>query len=247
MNVKVIGSAEARQDFVYSSFGHLSRGLFWKPDDLIMVVGDEINVYLDESGSENNSSKFFLVTGLLGIETDWRELDKEWRDALREENQRRAAAGIKERTCYFHAKDYFQKRNDPDDSFIRRLAEIVSHHDLYGFTVVLQPSLWDRVNTKYQLEEARLFPYPICGRGCVVLASEWCAKEKLDFDRVKFFFEDREYNHWNDLGDWLKRRFGFRPVSGYKKKETPLQAADYVAWLIQKHLGLHPENSAEMR
>ncbi len=220
---------EYEHNLAYDSFRHLAAALFWKSDDLIVVASvaeQEHTAYFDESGSRQ-SEKFVVVGGYVGNLDRWTEFTKSWREAL-------DRAGVE----YFHAKEFFpsagqfkkwkHKKAEHDD-FNRNLVKLQTDSVACAFLVIIPMSVWTEVNRRYQLEESGLFPYPLCGRGCVRLVRNWCKKHDFPQHRTKFIFESGSRD-WGHLTTWIEKGFGFKPQPGVKKEDLPLQAADYLAW-----------------
>ena len=53
----------------------------------------------------------------------------------------------------------------------------------------------------------------------------------LDYLPLKYFFEDGD-QHWGQMSDRIKERFGARPIPA-TKKDAPTQAADFIAYEVR--------------
>ena len=208
----------------YDPFCHLSRALFWAPDRLVVALG--LTAYFDDSGTRND--RFMLVAGYIASVAQWERFNADWGLRLARHN-----------LSWFRATDFAQstgpfsswkgKSQAFRGSLSRDLANIIKSYVAEGFVQAIDAQGWRRLNHNWQLEESRLAPYSLCGRGIVEQVYAWCKLHSYPENEVEFIFDDGSYNK-GALMERLQRDLGILPIFRSDRTLRPLQAADWFAY-----------------
>jgi hypothetical protein len=201
------------------------------------------SLYCDAAGGEDHG--FIVVAGYLSNCDKWQMFEEEWKILLAENG-----------LPYFHMKEFAQSKGpfanwkDDEDrraSFLSKAAQIIKNRVLRSFACLVEFSVFDSVAARYPLKDLAGNPYALAGRSCVAKAGN--SLEGVGSD-VTYVFEDGD----KGKGELMRimERDGyplpvFRPsrdriVKGNLIRGViPLQAADFAAYEIRKHISEDPE------
>ena len=185
--------------------------------------------YFDDSGHITNK-KVLLVCGFVASVERWALFEKEWAAILRQPK-----FGLD----YLHMKEFrrysgkFEKFKDDlmlQTALFSTLYELLQMRAeaTFGCTVFLED--YERVNAEYMLRETYGHPFALAGCASINKAIGWMEAKRPN-DRIQFVF-DQGTDGWGELRSMAKKFWTDEviPVEGTFKKQTPLQAADHVAW-----------------
>ena len=173
-----------------------------------------------------------LVAGWVGNVDQWILWEQGWKQVL---------SDYKIQSGVFHMTDFeaAQWGRDADNEFAHlatserqrfrsRLINHIATRCRHCFCTMVPMHDYKEVNEMYYLEEWLGKPYSIAALGLVQKLKAW--KDQWEPDSpLEVFFEDGTKHK----GDLIKvfRQFGYEePIFREKKKVTPLQAADMLAW-----------------
>lgn len=192
--------------------------------------------YFDESGT-HGGSETLVVSGYVASVEQWLDFDKAWKDALADEG-----------LTHFHMKDFahskkeFESWKGDEDRrarFLERLIGIIRKNIRKSYSIAIVLQGYKDIDSKYYFREYFGKPYAFCARLCMAGVEEW--KESHGYqDPILNVFEDGA-NDKSSLIALLKRDNYPAPIFGEKRKHTPLQAADFVAW---EHLKIYNQKEA---
>jgi hypothetical protein len=208
-----------------------------RPSVMAMLKG-----YADDSRPNN---RIWAIAGYVGNDLKWEAFEERWAKLLK-------VHGVP----YFHMKELGQpngayakwhplKEHQAEiDAFFRDITTIISDCWLSGFWSIVRIADLERFNAEKGL---RLEPYPLAAYGCILaIAQEFGdLTSEIFFDRVEKVHSKLEKaeayagsdTHWGEaLGNVglfpLQKNVTWREL-------TPLQAADFFTWELQRnHLGI---------
>ena len=205
------------------------------PDSLGYVC--MLAAYFDESGT-HEGSQAVAVAGYIAHADQWAVFDRQWKEAL---------ADFKR--PYFHMTDYAGNRQGyrwgtKRPHRFNRLMSIINRNVEIGIGVVLDVDAWNHhVQTK---EEKRYFgtsKYDFCATVVLGLVALWC-DDKGIHEGIAYTYEQGA-NGWREFHETYKKEYANAHNRQYyrllgdvsfrdKKRFTPLQAADIVAFQMHK-------------
>ena len=187
--------------------------------------------YFDRS----ESSELTIVGGWLSTTDKWEKFDADWRIAL-----------AKAEVPYFHMKEFAPSAGEfaswkgyetKRRNLIQRLVSIIGDYVEVGVCMVVEHVNFEKANSVYELEETMGNPYVICGKLCVERANEWLRVNRGVPFALRYIFEDGDEGKSR-----LLRALANVPSVSFEPSRDlpgrvglrPLQAADFVAWEINK-------------
>ena len=207
--------------------------------------------YFDASGTHDNRdsrgrpSPSVSVAGYMATPKQWKQFDKDWKQRLDKDN-----------LPYFHMTEFvaqggiFKKRDEwpkeRRDSLIQDLIKIISNNVLYGLGMVVFRADYDQVITiEPQAAIVLGSPYAFCAFRCFESGVDWARRTKYD-ESIKYIFESGdEFKHQIQdthtficSQDRLREFYKFSSSLTFEDgvKVRPLQAADILAWELNKEL-----------
>ncbi len=187
------------------------------------------SAYFDESGHPDKGSHL-VVAGCIADVGQWVHFDREWKAAL-------APLG----TDVFHMVDFDQRKKPFDaltetqaDDLLELLVGIICRRIEKSLAQILRLNEYNAINHKYVFAQCYGFPYPMLGRGSIGQVQTWAEKHAVPESELLYFFENGA-KHKGQL-EWIAERDKFQiPIFLEKKKHTPLQAGDLLAWCLHLH------------
>ncbi len=228
----------------YSRLRHLVNAVRLNHDPRSTVIV-ALTAYLDASGTQDEGT-YLIVSGFLSSEKLWLKFEREWKRVL-------DRAGIN----YFHMKEFTQSmgqfrawkgQEEKRKELLRRLIDIIGRTTMQSFSAGVLLADWGQCNNQYQLREQRFTPYALCGWVCVEQVYRWCEEKSYPKNEVLFIAERGDKGQ-GDLVRRVEQDYGVRLRLEAKVPEkvelpiTPLQASDFAAWQINKHLRQHAEGT----
>lgn len=198
----------------------------------------KITVYLDESGT-HRGSEAVAVAGYVATDDAWNDFNGEWREALDE-------FGLEYfRMSRFSSRTgrYVGWTEGMRHERLRRLIDITNRHALASVGSVIPLEAYDRIFIGPARDRSG-GPYGLAGIACAIEVGQWLRQESDS--AAMFVFES------GALGSSQLQKFvddvrgdakhtGILSVSFAGKREfTPLQAADILAYEIQRLPGGDP-------
>jgi hypothetical protein len=202
--------------------------------------------YFDESYNHRtektqNDPLVYTVACCLSTVTRWKKFEKRWRFQLQ-------MAGVES----FHMKDYESRQgpyhdwsNEKRVKVLKGLHKIMKDHILYGCSVTLNKEDFDEKikSTPLLAHHFGKNYYDFNVRLCVKELNEWCDRNAYRDDMLYVFGEEGKQGSALDrmFGEVLrdpklKRRYRTKDrwVKGIMKEVLPLQAADILAYELNK-------------
>lgn len=183
------------------------------------------------------------VAGYLATPRQWIQFDKEWSKGLNE-------VGL----AYFHMAEFvarkgiFAKLTDKERAdLIPRLIGIISANVIYGLGMAVLRADYDRLMAEEpQAGKVLGSPYAFCAFRCFESATDWAIDANYN-ESIRYVFEDSdEFKHqvmdthtFICKHDALREKYRFLGGSltfEDGKKSKPLQAADILAWEMNREL-----------
>jgi hypothetical protein len=202
--------------------------------------------YFDESYSHKTKTDptrplIYTVAGWISTVERWRKLRKEWMKALRQ-------AQIPD----FHMKDYEWRQGVYADwvegkriKVLRRLHWLIKEHVLAGVSVSVNITAFNEIMTPAAKKDYGKTPYGFDARLCLRQTGFWADRNKIN-EPIHYVFahQTKQGGELNWIFDsCLKNpetRDWFRLNSiwskGFANQEPALQAADIIAYEINKHV-----------
>lgn len=190
----------------------------------LMVV---LKVYSDESGK--GDPRTFVMAGFIARAEVWAEFENDWNAVLA-----RPPA-----IPYFHMADAVASG---DFDRIAALAALIRKHKLSGISVLIYMPDYDLV-VRNQISRRFDNPYFFALIRQMELAVEWQIDHNID-EPMDFIFDEQRHESdflqwiWSQIEpgwpDWIRRRFGNRPIHLDDKSNPALQAADMLAWTLRR-------------
>jgi hypothetical protein len=189
--------------------------------------------YLDESGTHGSGS-VTAVGGLIGFDSAWTSLEREWQDALRD-------IGVKT----FHAVDCehgegeFARIQRPiRRAIVNRLARVIAKHDVTTvWSAVLNQDWDDIVDDDFLC--LYLKPFDLCFDYVTQRMRYWCARHAPGYSIALVYSEQREFGDriravW-DAYHRSKEAGGLSAFSTSSPRDcVALQAADLFVYEMAK-------------
>jgi hypothetical protein len=228
----------------YDAFEHLCSSLFLEKDNLVAVL----TAYFDESYNHLHPDRsdeplLYTVGCWLSTVERWKKFGRRWASILNE-------AGIDD----FHMNRY-ESRFPPYDTWsdkkrirvLQKLHKAIRDTYIYGCVVSVHKAEWD----EFMKDDAKLrnsfgrTHYGFCVQACVMLISDWCAKNSFN-EEIHYIFA-----HLNKQGGVLdplfkrvlsdpklKSRYRVGKIwsKGFAKDVAQLQAADIQAYEWNKRM-----------
>jgi hypothetical protein len=207
--------------------------------------------YFDASGTHDNldsqgrPSPAVSVAGYLATPKQWEQFDKDWKQRLDKDN-----------LPYFHMAEFvaqgglFKKRNEwpkeRRDALIQDLIKIIGYNMTYGLGMVVFRADYDRVIAREpQVATVLGSPYAFCSFRCFESAVDWARRAKYR-ESIKYVFESGDgFKHQvQDTHTFICNQDSLREFYKFSGsltfddgvKTRPLQAADILAWELNKEL-----------
>jgi hypothetical protein len=200
------------------------------------------SLYCDAAGGKDHG--FIVVAGYLSTYEKWLAFNREWNILL----------GTVD-LPYFHMKEFAQSRGPfadwKDDeprraAFLSRAAGIIKGHVLRSFACLVEFKVYAKVGERYPLKEIAGNPYALAAKCCAAKASNCLPGLR---EGIEFVFDDGD----EGKGDLMRimERDGY-PAPIFKPSRdrvrngrtvrglVPLQAADFAAYEIRKHIADDP-------
>ena len=211
-----------------SSFGHMAAAIFAKPSDLMaIIIPSPLTIYGDASGKEEDP--IIAVGGVVGRVDEWLAFESKWNAVLKEFDM-----------PYFHMREFahsvgayeigWKGLEDKRKAFIDGLVKAIVPHAAYWMGCCIVRDDYLRVDAEYKLHES-YYPYTICARACVELATDW---RDVHYPTVpiEYIFECGD-PHRGQLRDAVYLKYGVEPIFR-KRDNVPLQVADFAAYEVLK-------------
>ena len=195
------------------------------------------SLYCDAAGGKDHG--FIVVAGYLSTYEKWLAFNREWNLLL-------GAYDLP----YFHMKEFAQskgpfvrwKDENRRAAFLSRAAGTIKNHVLRSFACLAEFDVFAKVCEDHSLKELAGCPYALAARSCVAKAGNCLEGAGSD---VSYIFEDGDEGRGELMR--IMERDGypapiFRPSRDRVKNGrlvrglVPLQAADFAAYEIRKHI-----------
>jgi hypothetical protein len=219
----------------------LAQALFCKPDSLFAMI-NSYGLYCDAAGGKDHG--FIVVAGYLSTYEKWLAFNREWNLLLGASN-----------LPYFHMKEFAQSKgpfeNWKDDEkrravFLSTAVGIIKGHVLRSFACLVEFDVYAKVAERYPLKELAGCPYALAARSCVAKVGNCLEGAGSD---VIYVFDDGD----EGKGELMRimKRDGYPPPVFWPSRDRavkgnlvrgmiPLQAADFAAYEIRKHIAEDP-------
>lgn len=195
---------------------------------MLIVAPDPLSLYCDASGNEREP--LTVVGGVIASAQEWKDFEPKWRAVLK-------ASKVE----YFRASEFasstgafakgWKKNQKRRDAFSWQLLQTIGSTVRWWCAIAILQSEYEKADRIYEVHE-NYQPFTIASVTCIELATKWREGSKLDYLPLKYFFESGD-DHWGQMSDRIKERFGAPPIPG-DKKDPPHQAADFVAYEARK-------------
>jgi hypothetical protein len=201
-----------------------------------------ISAYFDDSGT-HDESKVVLVAGIFGTEARMENLDRNWKQHL-------AAPldGRKEAIKRFHAYDCDQSTGEftrwtrtETDYFRHQLRTVIIESEVAAYGLACSRRDYDKI-IKGNIRSVLGTPEGFCINQCFVRSLAWVQRNTFD-PQMKYVFDNRPagvqryagtvYDAFAQWVDPPPRLAGYSFLSSFKIR--PLQAADLVAWELNRY------------
>lgn len=235
---------------------YLNREAYFRSPNTLICVMKKLEGYLDASGQQTAlNDKAIVVSAVLSTPFYWQEFDKEWIKALTDENI--PLTKPDQRRPFFRSAQ-FQNKNHPFrdefgwnktryDLFYDRLIKIINRRSLYSVAIGIDLEDYRRFVTDYPdsliiFGSSGMFAATLCFLHCAQYAYRCNYDETISyiFDRGDTFKDELEksFNTLSEdpvaLKEWHFKEGGL--AFGNKEIYSPIQAADVVAWELNKHI-----------
>ncbi len=180
--------------------------------------------YFDASG--DSSSVALVVAGCVSNYKKWERFEEGWKAILRRE-------GVSE----FHMTDFASSRGEFKTwegqterrrNFVADLLECGRKNVNKAFATVVMLADYKTVDRHFQLREMTGPQYVIAGHQCVRMVKTW-QRKNAKVKELEIAFESGDL-HQNRLRKICLAEEGVEPICLPKKKATPFQLADLIAW-----------------
>jgi len=219
----------------------LAQGLFCEPDSLFAMISS-YSLYCDAAGGKDHG--FIVVAGYLSAYEKWLAFNREWNILL-------AAYGLP----YFHMKEFAQSKGPFENwkgsekrraAFLSRAVGIIKDQVMRSFACVVEFDVFNKVAERHPLKAMAGCPYALAARSCAAKAANCLPGLR---EEITFFFDDGDEGRGELMR--IMERDGypapiFRPSRDRVKNGrtvkglVPLQAADFAAYEIRKHIADDP-------
>jgi hypothetical protein len=200
--------------------------------------------YFDESGSKD--TPMLTMAGYLSDERRWRIFERDWQKTLKE-----YCAG------YLHMREFAQSRGEfkgwPEwkrKAFLQKLIWVIKSTVLFRVGAVVPCKDYMETVGATDPKDTRRSPFWLCFLSCMSAVLSYCAKNDITDDVALVFDENSEssqhavgfYSAMKSLPEIKNRSQLFSLSFADDKKLTPLQAADLLAYELNKyHRGFERE------
>ncbi len=201
--------------------------------------------YFDESGSKD--TPVLTMAGYLSDERRWRRFEREWFKSLKE-------YGAK----YLHMREYTQSRGEFDGwpewkrkAFLKKLIWVIKSMVLFRVGAVVPCADYLETVGAEDPKDTRRSPFWLCFLSCLSAVLAYCKKHHIN-DEVALVFDENSESREHALGFYsaikempeIENRGQLSSLSfADDKKITPLQAADLLAYELNKyHRGFKRES-----
>ena len=188
---------------------------------------------LDAGGDD--ATDFITVAGFASTERDWEEFSQQWKARLNQD-------GIE----FFHAVDaagfrgpFKHWRERPDREQLRRalfgdLMDIIKRHAYHKVACTIVNKEYQSTNTELR-EQFADTAYCVAARTCEKYCRHWVMTEWKSCPNTEFafIFEAGDQGQ-SKLEERLKKESGHIPANFRPKAYAPLQAADWLAWELNR-------------
>lgn len=219
------------QDDDYSPTEHLAYAVW--PDGrlrgchFMMLTG-----FFDDSGHVDNG-RVLIASGFVAPVGQWKLFEKDWSAILRHPDFEIPYVHMKEFRNYKDKFARFKNNLALETSLFKQLHRAIHNRAAESFGCVVLLDAWDAANKEFAVEERYGHPFALAGAVTVHNAIRWMRQERPESDRIKFVFD-----HGTDGRGFLEKeckdRWGVIPVPGDFREDSPLQAADHLAWEMHR-------------
>lgn len=199
-----------------------------------------LTFYGDASGSPADAPIMF-VSGFVSTAEKWKKFEAEWADLLDRYKI----------TPPFHMKEFapgwdqyasWKADKEKRQAFLADAIDILKHRTNKSFSVGVIPKDLQEVNQTYETPSVYHYPYALCGTRVIALVNNWI-KRRLRKQRgrpepIEFFFE-RGDTHQPAFERELRKLIPELQPMFRDKTLSPLQSADFVAWLHARAMKFH--------
>ncbi len=193
-----------------------------------------LTAYFDDSGKEGDSPSVHLC-GFVASADQWARFNSDWKSIL---------AMPKFGLDYFHMKEMRQAKQPPWDKFKNnptlredlcdRLFRIIKVRTEWSFAGSVVMSDYNAMNQRYQIRETLGPPQVIASALAIQKTIRW--RERAHPDQSLRVVCDQGMDHFGVLSDQMSEVHAMRPDPADVKETPGLQAADFVAWALQRSI-----------
>ncbi len=192
--------------------------------------------YFDESGSKD--TPLVTIAGYLSDERRWKRFEREWASALKEHGAK-----------YLHMKEYAQRRGEfkgwPEwkrRALMRKLTWVIKSNVQFRLGAVVPCEACKQTVGSINPNDTRLSPFCLCFVHCLSGIAGYCQKCKIT-DDIALVFDENNESSKHATGFYTSFRQSNAPNRNQfvslsfadDKKVTPLQAADLLAYELNKY------------
>lgn len=195
--------------------------------------------YFDDAGGADHG--FTVVSGWLSTILKWRQFDTDWKLLLAHYDL--PYFSMKECAQFHGVFGKWRTCLGTRDNFLRDAAGIIKSSVLHGFGAIVLHDEFDDANRQYALREYVGSPYALAGQLCVKHSLGWGRDNGYVGWGMAFVF-DQGTPKWGTLKTLMKREGLADPMfcsprdshraGELAKGQTPLQAADFLAYELRK-------------
>jgi len=193
--------------------------------------------YFDESGSKD--TPIITMAGYLSDEHKWERFEREWRKSLKEHGAK-----------YLHMKEFAQSRGEFEGwpewkrkALVKKLAWVIKSSVIFRVGVIVPCADYRETVGAANPRDTRRTAFWCCFLSCISAILVYCEKHRINDDIGLVFDENSEssqhangfYSSLKELPE-IKNRQQLASLSfADDKKVTPLQAADLLAYELNKY------------
>ena len=192
--------------------------------------------YFDESGSKD--TPLVTMAGYLSDEHHWNRFEREWARALNEHGAK-----------YLHMKEYAHCRGEFEGwpewkrkALMKKLIWTIKSNVKFRVGIVVPCEAYQQIVGSIDPNNTRLSPFCHCFQSCMRAISEYCQKHKIT-DDVALVFDENNESSKHASGFYTSFKQSNAPSRNQlvslsfadDKKVTPLQAADLLAYELNKY------------
>jgi hypothetical protein len=179
------------------------------------------------------------MAGYLSDERRWKRFEREWARALKEHGAQ-----------YLHMREYAQCRGEFEGwperkrrALMSKLTWIIKSNVQFRVGIVVPCEAYKQTAGSIEPNNTRLSPFWLCFQDCLSAIAEYCQEHKITDDIALVFDENNEsskhangfYNSFKQSSNVPNRNQLVSLSFVNDKKVTPLQAADLLAYELNKY------------